>query len=1118
MYSLDFDGTIKDSVTTSLGSSYGLAYDGKNFFYVKRYTSFCTVIKITPSGNVIDSMRLNVPNRYLGGATSDGTHLWISQYHPNPGKLYKIDWATKSFVDSIQTIGDQPQGVAWDGRYLYYAMDIFSTEPNQNLIYVVDPSTKDTVKTIPMPEPKTTDSNPTGLTFDGTYLWLIARKVGSANPKVLYKYDLGGGGTPVINVPVKTHDYGWITLGDTADWQAEIQSTGTDTLMIDSASVLYSSNYQIELAPPVPVPNGQSYFLKIKFFPSAFGTDTAQVILYHNDITKPAQVLRLSGSGQYTTGYIAAPSLLDFGTRRINSTNSYQVIIENQGAMPLTISSASFGTSDYYFDAGTFPVIINGVSSKKFRLWFKPSIAMTIVDTLRLFSDAWNETETKIVLTGIGDANTYPIATPLWNTTIPLHPISNTSRNVKAVRAISDITGDGKADVIVSTENYWTMALNGNSSVNNDSLWAFTTYISSYSAGSIGTTGDYSYQKALAIASDLNSDGFNDVVIGTGGGNEHVYAINGKTGAMLWTFGTDHPDSFGLGDFTGVDVKRDFNNDGIPDVLASASATQSGGVDGRRTAFLFDGSNGNILWTAFLGGFTHGVASIDDINNDGKPDAIVTIGEPVYSARALNGTNGGTLWTYTFTSASGGAKEVIILPTQGANPDVVIGAFWGPVARLKGATGELVWSVTTDGLPNGGVTQFSLVKDVTGDGISEIAVSLLGGGAKCLNSENGNTLWHLPTDNTMGIASITDLDGDGVDEVIIASQNSGTYIVSGDSGQTLGQYSFGGSTQTREVSFVPDMDDNASLEIIAGSNQGNVVLLSGGVAITPPPPPPVEVTDTVSLTSRWNLISLPVQRTNNQIINVYSSAIHGTTFFYEGGYSVADTLQYGRGYWTKFPSDTSHTVTGVPINSLSVSVLEGWNIIGSISQKILIDSITSEPPGMVTTNFFGYDAGYFTATEIEPGKGYWVKVNQAGTLTLSSLVNRSAIDVSLGRIKIVPMNELPPPPPESEINNLQSEIPTQFSLEQNFPNPFNPSTIIRYQLPVDSWVTLKVYNVLGEEVVTFVDEIQTAGFKSKECNASKLPSGVYIYRLTAGNPSPGSVSVFSDGKKLLLMK
>jgi flagellar hook assembly protein FlgD len=89
-------------------------------------------------------------------------------------------------------------------------------------------------------------------------------------------------------------------------------------------------------------------------------------------------------------------------------------------------------------------------------------------------------------------------------------------------------------------------------------------------------------------------------------------------------------------------------------------------------------------------------------------------------------------------------------------------------------------------------------------------------------------------------------------------------------------------------------------------------------------------------------------------------------------------------------------------------------------------------------------------------------------------------------------------------------IPKEYSLAQNYPNPFNPVTTIRYGLPVDSRVTLKIYNILGQEVKTLVNEAQGAGYKEIEWNASNLASGVYMYRLTAGN--------YSDVKRMLLIK
>ena len=75
--------------------------------------------------------------------------------------------------------------------------------------------------------------------------------------------------------------------------------------------------------------------------------------------------------------------------------------------------------------------------------------------------------------------------------------------------------------------------------------------------------------------------------------------------------------------------------------------------------------------------------------------------------------------------------------------------------------------------------------------------------------------------------------------------------------------------------------------------------------------------------------------------------------------------------------------------------------------------------------------------------------------------------------------------------------PSEFRLEQNFPNPFNPATTIQYQLPSTSNVSLKIYDVLGNEVVTLVNEKQDAGYKEIKFNADRYASGMYIYRLTA---------------------
>ncbi|MFQ3599625.1 MAG: T9SS type A sorting domain-containing protein, partial [Chloroherpetonaceae bacterium] len=106
----------------------------------------------------------------------------------------------------------------------------------------------------------------------------------------------------------------------------------------------------------------------------------------------------------------------------------------------------------------------------------------------------------------------------------------------------------------------------------------------------------------------------------------------------------------------------------------------------------------------------------------------------------------------------------------------------------------------------------------------------------------------------------------------------------------------------------------------------------------------------------------------------------------------------------------------------------------------------------------------------------------------------------------------------SPVIEVDAGLPKQFALEQNYPNPFNPTTIINYQLPTASNVSLKIYDVLGKEVVTLVNGRQEAGTYNFNFNASNLASGVYFYRLQASATNGASGSNFVQTKKMMLVK
>ena len=90
------------------------------------------------------------------------------------------------------------------------------------------------------------------------------------------------------------------------------------------------------------------------------------------------------------------------------------------------------------------------------------------------------------------------------------------------------------------------------------------------------------------------------------------------------------------------------------------------------------------------------------------------------------------------------------------------------------------------------------------------------------------------------------------------------------------------------------------------------------------------------------------------------------------------------------------------------------------------------------------------------------------------------------------------------------QVPTGFELSQNYPNPFNPSTRIKFQLQNQQDVSLKVYNLLGQEVATLVNETMNAGVYEVNFDASQLSSGMYIYTISAGE--------FRESRKMTLLK
>jgi photosystem II stability/assembly factor-like uncharacterized protein len=169
-------------------------------------------------------------------------------------------------------------------------------------------------------------------------------------------------------------------------------------------------------------------------------------------------------------------------------------------------------------------------------------------------------------------------------------------------------------------------------------------------------------------------------------------------------------------------------------------------------------------------------------------------------------------------------------------------------------------------------------------------------------------------------------------------------------------------------------------------------------------------------------------------------------------------------------------------------------------------------PPFYDIKFYNTDTGWIAADygqilETTDGGINWSGYNTGliGTLRKIIVLKDDKVVYAVGENNVILRHDI-----ISKVNEDINSLPLNYSLSQNYPNPFNPITEINYQLPTNGFVSLKIYDVLGKEVATLDNEYKAAGYHDVEFDATNLSSGVYFYKLQAGN--------FVTTKKMLLAR
>ncbi|MGA9115954.1 MAG: YCF48-related protein [Bacteroidota bacterium] len=386
----------------------------------------------------------------------------------------------------------------------------------------------------------------------------------------------------------------------------------------------------------------------------------------------------------------------------------------------------------------------------------------------------------------------------------------------------------------------------------------------------------------------------------------------------------------------------------------SGTATDLHGVDYYDTdSGIAVGNSGLMLRTTTGGRSWTVIPPVTTDNLRGISFADQLVGMVVGTAgTVLRSTNAGGTWI-PLRGVAGTLYEVDFPDPQ---TGTVVGA---QGAILKTTTGGVSWTPQTSG------TTVTLLGVSFADSEHGIVVGHLG---KILSTTNGGSTWTARPGGTL--LNLTSVTMEGL-QTAYAVGDSGLILKTTDGGTSWARQASGTTQTLNEVSF----SDPLSGTIVG--NGGTILrTTTGGGQGT--------VTRSYLFAAEWNLVSVPLSVADYRRGSLFPTAA-SLAFAYDpdAGYIARDTLRNGAGYWLKFDAPQSVNMTGAERLRDTLSVRAGWNIIGSVSGPVAVSQIQTLPAGIIGSMFYGFNGGYFEASVIEPGKGYWVKAEQNGSLILS---------------------------------------------------------------------------------------------------------------------------------------
>ncbi|MDP2884769.1 MAG: FG-GAP-like repeat-containing protein [Ignavibacteria bacterium] len=718
--------------------------------------------------------------------------------------------------------------------------------------------------------------------------------------------------------------------------------------------------------------------------------------------------------------------------------------------------------------------------------------------------------------------------------------------------ATSDLDGDGKPDLVVVNFSSNTISVFRNTSTSGSITFA--------AKSDIAGADPYS----IAIG-DMDGDGKPDLVVansGYPGSSVSVFRNTSSTGII--TFAS--PLDLSVGSYSSGIAVSDIDGDGKPDIAVTNAGSNSVSV------FRNTSSSGTINSSSFdakvdisSGAEPDGIA-IGDVDGDGKPDLIVTNQFDQTASVFRNMSSPGVITAGSFASAvdfavGSGAYTVVLGDVDGdGKPDLVVGNAYSDaftVLRNTTSPGPITagsFASKADFIT--GVWPFVVATgDLDGDGRPDVIAA----------NRSSNTVSVFR--NNVGISdySITSTAGpngsitppglatvnQGGSASFAVSPNTNYHIedvlVDGASVGAVSSYLFSNVTASHTIAatFGPDPGTISGSVHVGTSGLANVTVSLLNDQLSP-------ISDMVTGPSGgYTFTNLIPGSYNVMIVEPLGYTPDGNpkeTILNLGGTNHVDfTLTpvtitnggRGMGYWKQqfdkhISNKGSAQETQAQLNQYIIRVhqyytphfnvfsgcttFSQWQAVLSPANKASMLDKARQQLAALVMNFTSLKIGQSvvatadgrTAGDVLTYVSILVTGGDASKYELAkNLAEQVCSQQTIGAGVVSPGNVLYKGVGGEKVN-WNFEIPAEFALEQNYPNPFNPSTVISFSISSRSYVSLRVFDAMGREVATLISEELPAGNHSRQWNATGMASGVYFYRLNAGD--------FVQTKKFVLLR